>query len=171
MAELAAIGKVINTHGVKGGLKVLPLSDFPKRLKTLSYVFLEQGASVKEYEVTGSFVHGRFWVLFLRGIDVLDSAERLIGSLISIPLSERMPLPKDFYYLDQIIGLEVYTVNSVYLGRVLEVLQTGSNDVYVVKDEKEGRRETLIPALKTVVKIDLHLGRMVVDPPEGLFVR
>jgi 16S rRNA processing protein RimM len=168
LAELAAIGKVINTHGVKGGLKVLPLSDFPERLKALSHVFLEQGASVKEHEVTDAFVHGRFWVLFLRGIEACDSAERLIGALISIPLSERMPLPTDVYYLDQIIGLEVYTVNSVYLGRVREVLQTGSNDVYVVKDEKEGSRETLIPALKTVVQIDLRLGRILVDPPEGL---
>jgi len=168
LVELAAIGKVINTHGVKGGLKVLPLSDFPERLKVLSHVFLEQGVSVKEHKVIDAFVHGRFWVVFLRGIDSCDSAERLIGSLISIPLSERMPLPKDFYYLDQIIGLEVYTVNSVYLGRVQEVLQTGSNDVYVVRDEKEGRREALIPALKTVVQIDLRLGRMVVDPPEGL---
>jgi len=168
LAELAAIGKVINTHGVKGGLKVLPLSDFPERLKALKHVFLELGANVKEYEVTDAFVHGRFWVLFLSGIDACDSAEGLIGALISIPLSERMPLPTDFYYLDQIIGLEVYTVNSVYLGRVREVLQTGSNDVYVVKNEKVGKGEILIPALKSVVQIDLLLGRMVVDPPEGL---
>lgn len=168
MAELAAVGKVINTHGVKGGLKVLPLSDFPERLKALSRVFLEQGTNVTEHEVIDAFVHGRFWVVFLRGIDACDSAERLIGSLISIPLSERMPLPIDVYYLDQIIGLEVYTVNSVYLGRVREVLQTGSNDVYVVKNEKVGKGEILIPALKSVVQIDLLLGRMVVDPPEGL---
>lgn len=168
MTELAAVGKIINTHGVKGGLKVLPLSDFPERLKTLRHVFLEQGDSVVEHEVAGAFVHGRFWVVFLRGVEVCDSAERLVGSLISIPLSERMALPQDSYYLDQIIGLEVCTVKGVYLGHVQEVLQTGSNDVYVVRNEKEGRRETLIPALKTVVQIDLRLGRMVVDLPEGL---
>lgn len=169
MEELAAIGKVINTHGVKGGLKLQPLSDFPERVKTIRRIFVEKDGKAIQYDVTDAFIHGRFWVVFLRGIETCEEGKPFVGSLISIPLSERMALPKDAYYLDQIIGLEVYTVSGEYLGLVQDVLQTGSNDVYVVKGEKGGGRETLIPALKAVVKsIDFDTGRMDVDPPEGL---
>lgn len=169
MEEFAAIGKIINTHGIKGGLKIQPLSDFPERVKKLRRVYLQRQGEAKAYDVADAFVHGRFWVMLLVGVDSCDRAEQLVGSLVSIPLSERVSLPNDVYYLDQIIGLEVYTVQGEYLGCVHDVLQTGSNDVYVVREPKEGGREALIPALKTVVqKIDIEQGRMDVDPPEGL---
>jgi 16S rRNA processing protein RimM len=169
LEPLAAIGKVISTHGVKGGLKVHPLSDFPERVKKLQRVFVEKDNNATPYEVTDAFINGRYWVVFLLGVETWEGAKELAGSLLSIPLSERVSLPSDVYFLDQIIGLQVYTVEGEYLGRIQDVLQTGSNDVYVVKDDKEGKRESLIPALKTVVKkIDLEQGRVDVDPPEGL---
>jgi 16S rRNA processing protein RimM len=167
VAEFAAIGKVINTHGVKGGLKVQPLSDFPERVKMLERVFVEKDGSAAPHEISEAFIHGRFWVVFLQGTDTCEKAQAMVGSMLSIPLEERLPLPDGAYYLDQIIGLQVYTVGDRYLGKVQDVLQTGSNDVYVVKDGEQ--REMLIPALKAVVRdIDLTQCRMVVDPPEGL---
>ncbi|HZK23935.1 MAG TPA: ribosome maturation factor RimM [Oscillospiraceae bacterium] len=164
---MATIGRVVNTHGVKGGLKILPLSDFLERVKSLKRVFMEHGERVSAYQVEDAFVHGRFWVVFLQDVEDMDSAERFKGALLKIPLTERVELPAGSYYLDQIIGLTVFTLAGLELGQVSDVLQTGSNDVYVVR-QSEGP-EILIPALKTVVKkIDLQHARLEVDLPEGL---
>jgi 16S rRNA processing protein RimM len=165
--QMATIGKVISTHGVRGGLKVQPFSDFPERVKTLHRVFVETAAEVKAYQVREAFVYGRFWIIFLQDVEHIDSAEQLRGALLKIPLTERVELPADVYYLDQIIGLTVFTLEGQRLGQVSDILQTGSNDVYVLR-QADGS-EILIPALKSVVKkIDLQHGLLVVDLPEGL---
>ena len=168
MEQTAAIGKVINTHGVKGALKVMPLSDFPERLKTLDRVFVEKEGLSTPRKVDEAIVHGRFWIVRLEGIATYEEARALVGSVLAILLSERMELPEGSYYLDQIIGLNVYTVSGDYLGSVRDVLQTGGNDVYIVSDKDKGT-EVLIPALKAIVlAIDLEGRKMEVDPPEGL---
>lgn len=171
MTEMAVIGKIIKAHGVRGELKVHPYSDFPERVSSLRRVFLENGGTDKAYQVLYAFVHGRFWVLSLEGVTNPDEAELLRGALLKIPLAERVPLPEDSYYLDELIGLEVYTVEGRFLGHLCEVLQTGSNDVYVVDKGEPGRGsgQVLIPALKTVVvRIDPVRKRMEVLLPEGL---
>ncbi|EEG77225.1 ribosome maturation factor RimM [Dethiobacter alkaliphilus] len=168
MEQSVAIGKVVTTHGVKGGMKVQPLSDNPERIKELIRVFVEKDGHSAARDVVEAFVHGRAWVIRLEGIDSCDAARELVGAMLTIPISERLPLPENSYYLDQIIGLDVYTVDGTYLGSIINVLETGSNDVYVVENKADGR-QVLIPALKAVVKsIDLDTGRMEVDPPEGL---
>jgi len=167
--QTAAIGKVVTTHGIKGALKVMPLSDFPERINALKHVFVEKGGRAVRYNVQDAFIHGRFWVVHLEGVDSPEAAAKLVGSLLTVPLSERVKLPPDTYYLDQIIGLDVYTTEGEYLGRVTEILQTGSNDVYVVRPEEKEQKELLLPALKSVVKnVDLQAGRMEVDLPRGL---
>ncbi|MBS3948063.1 MAG: 16S rRNA processing protein RimM [Dethiobacter sp.] len=172
MTEMAVIGRVIRAQGVDGALKVQPYSDYPERIKTLTRVFLEKNAVMKPYLVTEAFIHGRFWVFTLEGIVTAEEAESLKGALVKIPLSERVPLPEDTYYLDEIIGLGVYTVSGQLLGCVSDVLKTGSNDVYVVSrsDQTTGKKQDLlIPALKTVVvRLEPALKRMEVDLPEGL---
>ena len=168
MEQTAAIGKIINTHGVKGALKVQVLSDFPERVKELRRVFVEKDGKTSTYKVLEAFINGRFWVIRLEGINDIEAATPLFGSILAIPLSERVALPADAYYFDQIIDLAMYTVDGLYLGKITDVIQTGSNDVYVARNEQDGT-EVLIPALKAIVKsIDLELGRVVVDPPEGL---
>ncbi|NLZ38123.1 MAG: 16S rRNA processing protein RimM [Firmicutes bacterium] len=167
MEPMATIGKVISTHGTKGALKVQPYSDFPERVKMLERVFLEINGIRKPYLVQDAFINGRFWVISLAGIEGIEAAQQLRGALILIPLSERLELPQDTYYWDQIIGLDVYTVSGQMLGIVQDILQTGSNDVYVV--ESQQGKEILIPALKDVVKkVDLENARMEVDLPDGL---
>lgn len=171
MTEMAVIGKIVKPYGVHGELKVRPYSDFPERVRSLTRVFLETGGTDKAYQVRDAFIHGRFWVLSLIGISTPEAAAQLKGVLVKIPLSERVPLPEGSYYLDELIGLKVYTVNGVLLGTVSEILQTGSNDVYVVDraGSPEGTGQLLIPALKTVVVgIDPALKRMEVVLPEGL---
>ena len=169
MEKTAAIGKVVTTHGVKGALKVMLLSDFPERIHELKQVFVEKDGRSVTYKVRDAFIHGRFWVVHLEGVDNREAAAELVGSLLTVPLSERVKLPPDTYYLDQIIGLAVYTRAGESLGHVAEILQTGSNDVYVVRPAEKGQEDILLPALKTVVrKVDLQAGRMEVDLPRGL---
>ena len=90
----------------------------------------------------------------------------MIGAELFIPQTELPELDEDTYYWFELIGIEVYTTQGDYLGRITSIFPTGSNDVYVVKDNKQ---EMLIPALESVVlDIDLDLKRMRVDLPEGL---
>jgi len=166
--QLATIGKVIGTHGVKGGLKVLPYSDFPERVKELTRLFFEKNGHLIKMNVNDAFLHGRFWVISLEGVNNLEEADIFIGMMVQIPLDERHSLPADTYYFDEILGLDVYSIDGTYLGQLSEVLQTGSNDVYVVRLPGE-KREVLIPALKKVVQtIDFQEKRMFVKLPEGL---
>lgn len=135
----------------------------------LTRVFVEKDGNSTAHKVVDAFIHGRSWVVFLEGIDTCDKAEGLAGAVLAIPSSERMALPEDSYYLDELIGLDVHTLDGLYLGIIKEVMQTGSNDVYVVRNDSDGGRETLIPALKAVVKrIDMDARRVEIDPPEGL---
>lgn len=168
---MATIGKVLKTHGVKGGLKVYPYSDFPERVHELERVYLESGQELLEHRVKSSFVHGRFWVLFLEGVETANDAAKLAGALVKIPLAERVPLPEGSYYLDEIVGLEVFDETLGHLGHVVDVLKYAANDVYVVRKGEEGGKqaEVLIPALKSVVReIDTVNRRMTVKLPDGL---
>lgn len=168
MEEMAVIGKILSSHGVHGAFKVQPYSDFPERVSMLRRVYLEKGGQTVAYPVVAAALHGRFWVIRVDGISTPEEARALAGTLVKIPLSERVPLPAGVYYLDEIIGLDVYTVCGRFLGRVSDVLQTGSNDVYVVSPGRDGK-DLLIPALKTVVySIDKAARRMEVELPEGL---
>lgn len=171
MDQIATIGKVINTHGIRGGLKVMPFSDFPDRVKDLRRLFVSTKGQRTPYPVVDAFVNGRFWVVHLNGVSTVEAAGKLIGSLLEIPLSERVTLPENAFYLDEIIGLNVFTVDGEYLGTIKDVLQTGANDVYVIEREGNESQKTdiLIPALKSVVlNIDIKNERMDVELPDGL---
>ena len=124
------------------------------------------GGREASYEIKWVKPHTGTPLLALKGISNRDQAKTLIGAELFIPQSELPELDEDTYYWRDLIGIEVYTNTEEFLGRIESIIETGSNDVYVVKrDEKE----VLIPALEAVVlEIDLGHNRMLVDLPEGL---
>lgn len=158
------IGRVVRPWGTRGEVKVEIMTDFPHRFALLKRVYL--GREATPFALKGFKLHKGWAILKLAGCDDRTAAEKLRGKLVQIPMEEAMPLGEDEYYVYQIVGLTVWTTKGERLGRVTEVLSTGSNDVYVVRD---GEREILIPAIEDVVKeIDLAGGRMVVELMEGL---
>ncbi len=158
------IGRIVCPHGLKGEVQAEILTDFPDRFSGLKTVYL--GEDLQPMILEGQRLHGRRVLLKFAQYDDLEQADRLRGELIYVPVEEAVPLEDGEYYLYEIVGLEVWTTEGEYLGRVAEVLHTGSNDVYVVR---EAAKEILIPAISDVVlKIDVDEGRMEVRLTKGL---
>jgi len=168
---LIRIGKVASSHGIKGEIKVMPYTDFFERYRRLDRVrMLEYGnrQETRVLKVENARSQGKAWLLKLEGIDTRDAALEIKGENLFILPEERMPLPEDTYYYDQIIGLKVYTREGERLGKVTDILPSGGQDIYLVKDENTGRRY-LIPAIKRFLpEINLAEKTIIVDPPEGL---
>jgi len=161
------IGEIIGTHGIKG------INKFRSYAESLE-VF-EPGRSILVRESSGRETNREInWVqrhrqtplLWFEEINSRSQAEVLIGAALFIPKAELPQLENGSFYWCDLIGIAVYTADAEYLGRIESIIETGSNDVYVVKNHK---REILIPALESVVSnVDLEQKRMQVDLPEGL---
>lgn len=148
-------------------MKIEPMTDFPERFKDLGRVYLVSPAG-KEMVCTVKSVRyaGETPLLLFDGYDSPEKAKALNGWLIKIPEEEAVPLPDGQYYWYEIIGMEVLSEGGEKLGSIVDVFQTGSNDVYVMK---RGRREVFLPATKEVIKqIDRETKRMVIHLTEGL---
>jgi len=167
MIEYLEVGKIVNTRGIKGELKVIPLTDNPERFDNLESVYVQKEEGLEEYRITGVSYSKSFVYLKLKGIDDIDAAEKLKGLSLKVHRSNAVKLPEDTYFICDIVDMDVYEDNGNLLGKITDVLKTGSNDVYVVKGE-DGK-EILIPALKSTVNdVDIMNKRMTVTLPEGL---
>ncbi|UNC92743.1 ribosome maturation factor RimM [Candidatus Contubernalis alkaliaceticus] len=167
--DLVAVGKIVGSQGLKGEVKVIPLTDHPQRFKTLKKVQLVLGQRVIETEVEKGREQKNIWVIKLKNFNSLEEVKELKNSYLMIPREERMTLPQDHFYIDDLIGLMVYTEENK-LGEITDVLQAGGNDVFVVKPEDLScSKDILIPALKEVIKeVDLREKLVRVKLPEGL---
>lgn len=163
--ERIVIGEVLKPQGIKGEIKVYPLTDNGNRFKKLNEVFLSDGKTETGCKVKGVRVDPKGIVyLYLEEIDTLEKAEKYRGFQVRIDRTEVPPL-KDRWYYFELEGMKVYE-NDIFLGTLIRVQETGANDVYLVKG---GKGEICIPALKSVVKnIDVPGQRMDVILPPGL---
>ena len=155
---------VTGAWGLNGQVKVRSHSDDPDRFKAGRSVHLDG----RPARIISSRLAGTALVIKFDLVADRNQAERMRGVVVTIPPEELEPLPPGSYYHYQIIGMEVRDEAGVRLGAVTEVISTGANDVYVVRD---GKRETLVPALADVivsVDMDPDGGNMVVRLPEGL---
>ena len=147
---------------MRGELKVDPLTDFPQRFAPGAVLW----AGESRYTVQHTRSQPRTLLLELEGIETRTQAESLRGLLLEVPEEELAPLGEDQYFRFQILGMSVVDRDGQPLGRVEEVLETGANDVYIVRDAES---ELLVPAIDSVVKeVDVAGRRMVVELPEGL---
>ena len=166
--QYITVGKIVNTHGNKGMVRVLPLTDFPERFQQERVLFVRLGDVSRQLHIEHSSPHKKFIIIKFQEIPDMNAAEELKGALIQVAREDLHPLPDGSFYIFQLLGLRVFDQEGSFLGVVKDVLVTGANDVYVVERDTGGR-PLLIPALKDVVlEIDLEQVRMVVSLPEGL---
>lgn len=167
MYDYLQIGKIVNIHGVHGEVKLIPLTDDPRRFEDLEWVFVEKGGSMARHDIFGVKYVKNSVVLKLSGIDTVETAEKYRDSFVMVDREHAVRLPEDAYFICDLLGLSVFDEKGKLLGKVDDVLHTGSNDVYQVKDE--AGKEILIPALKSVVRgISIENQRIDVTLPKGL---
>jgi len=166
-ADHVLIGKIVGVHGIKGNIKIVSFAE--------SLALFEEGSAILlcspdglQQERTINWVkpHGRGALLSLEGVTSRDLVTELIGCELYVGRDRLPELEPGVYYWLDLIGLAVVTAEGNYLGKIESIIQTGSNDVYVVRHHEQ---ETLVPALNNVVvAIDLDKKEMRVDLPEGL---
>ena len=161
--EYIQIGKISNIHGVKGDIKVIPLTDDMKRYDELKEVYVGINKDLLEIEKV-SYLKNQV-ILKFKGINSIKDAEKYLNNFISINKEDAI-LPEGSYFLFDIIGMEVYDMKDNFIGKIRDVIQSGANDVYVIKDSDT---EYMIPAVKQFVKsIDIENKKMLIDPIEGM---
>lgn len=165
--ERVTIGKILKPRGIRGELKVLSLTDIPDRFESLEAVYVHASGTeslrvgIEHVSYYKDFVYLRF-----KGYNSIEKAQELVGALLQVDRSESPELPEGLFYRFEIIDAEVYTDDERYLGKVVDILETGASDVYVVRD---GKQEYLIPSNPDVVtEIDRERRKIRVHPPEGL---
>jgi len=162
------IGKITTTHGHKGELKVLPLTDFPERFQEMNSVEVEINGESRVLHPETVRKHKQFFLIKFREIGDMNEAAAYRNSYLFIPKAHVKPLTANSYYHFQLKGLRVFTQAGEYLGRVEKILEPGGHDIFVVVEENTGR-ELMIPAVKAwVSEIDLENQRMIVNLLPGL---
>jgi 16S rRNA processing protein RimM len=163
MADLdqwMVVGQIAGPFGLRGEIKVDLRTDFPNRFAELEHVYL--GPGHKPYAVVRARRHRRQVLLTLEGVESPEAVDRLRGMELAIPREQAIPLPPGHFYLEEILGAAVATVEGAELGTVTDVLRTGSNDVFVVGT---GSGALLIPSIKdAIAQLDLQGRRIVVHP-------
>ncbi len=170
MSQRYEIGRIVNTHGVRGDVKIYPTTDFPERFLGMKSLTVSTRSGLLTYPIKSMRpLEGKnVFLAHLEGIETMEAAQALQGFTITVSEDERVPLEENEYWLSDIIGSTVVAETGEELGTVTEFMQTGSNDVYVIKDTK-GKLQA-IPAVKDVVKsVDVASHKITVCLPEGLW--
>jgi 16S rRNA processing protein RimM len=164
--EMVLIGKVVATQGVKGQLRVVAYSGDPASILALPSVVLKGPGGEDCFEVAAAVVHGKKLLLSLKPFDNINQVLHLVGRELLAERSQLPELPKGEYYWRDLLGMKVVTDQGEALGEVVEVIATGSNDVFVVK---AGAKELLLPAIADVVRdMDMVQRVITVTLLEGL---
>ena len=161
------IGKLVNTHGIKGEVKIYTYTDDIEALKKLKKMYLVmKNGELKEYKVQSSKIQKSMLLVKFEGIDTVEEGNKLRETIVKRERKDN-ELSEDEFFITDLIGLKVYEDNGAYLGILDDVLQPGANDVYVVK--LEDGSELLLPVIKQVVKdIDIENQKITVHVMEGL---
>ena len=186
MLERLRIGEIVSVHGVKGALKVLPLTDNPIRFCSLAEVDVvpkrgnRNGLVDKNgttYKVISATPAGNVVLLKLYGIDDRDKAEQFRGMFLEIPREKAVKLPKDSYFIGDLLGCTVKTEDGEILGKLTDVQSTGANDIYEVTEvlndgegsNKQKKKSIWLPAIGEVIKdVDVEKGEIIVSLLPGL---
>jgi 16S rRNA processing protein RimM len=164
------VGKIVNTHGIRGEVRVISRTDFADeryKVGNTLYLFLDEKKEPLELKVASHRNHKNFDLLTFEGMENINHVEKLKGGILRVPESQLSPLEENEFYFHEIIGCNVFTLEGEEIGQIKEILTPGANDVWVIKG-KNGK-EILIPYIDQVVKqVDVKNKKVVIDPMEGL---
>jgi 16S rRNA processing protein RimM len=163
-----AIGEIVRPHGLRGEVRVVPLSDDPARLEGVHECVLWDAVrdDRRPGRIVGARPHGTAFLVTLEGIESVEAAGGVVGRLLALPEAEARPLPPGQFYPWQLEGCQVVTEAGAEVGRVVRIEGSPAQDLWVVAD---GEREHLVPAVPEIV-LDVDLARqlVVIRPPDGL---
>ena len=163
------VGKIVNTHSLKGEVKVISSTDFEEqRFEKGTELLITRGNQVvKEVTVESYRTHKNNLLVKFVGIDSIEEAEKLKNLQIKIDSENIGELEENEFYFHEIIGCEVFDENGKSLGEISEILTPGANDVWVIKTQNG--KEILIPYIEDVVKkIDVENKKIDIEVMEGL---
>lgn len=167
MEERFQVGVISSTHGIAGEVKVFPTTDDVKRFKKLKQVILDTGKEELLLDITQVKFFKQMVILKFRQFDNINDVERFRGKSLYVDREHAVKLQKDEYFIADMIGMQVFSTEGEDLGVLDDVLQTGANDVYVVRDARG--EELLLPAIKDCIReVDMEQRRMVVYLMPGL---
>jgi len=165
--EYFEIGQIVNTFGIKGFVKVKPFTDDMERFEELETILVVKNKELIEMKIEEVKYQQHVVLLKLKGIEDINMAEKYKGCYIKIKRENARKLPEDTYFIADLIGLEVYTDDGKFLGKVDDIYNNKSNDVYVIKDELG--KQILLPGIKEVIKqVDIDNEKIIVHLLEGL---
>lgn len=167
MQKRLEVGQIVNTFGIKGEVKVVPFTDDIKRFDNLKNVYVKTKKESKQYKIENVKYHKNMVLIKLEGINTMENAETLRNAFLEIDRKDAVPLEEGTYFIADLIGAEVYTDEGKLLGKVEDIFNTGSNDIYVVKDELG--KQILLPGIKEVIKeVLLEQEKIIVHLIPGL---
>jgi 16S rRNA processing protein RimM len=166
MKDKICIGKIIGVHGIKGEIKVKPLTDEPDRYYDLENIYINKNEHTTEYIIEKVRMHKHNILLLLKEVKDRNIAELLINGDIYINENERIELKENEYFVTDLIGSSVYEKDDFKLGEIIDVIETGAVDVISIKGAK---KDYLIPFQKQYFsEIDINNNKIVVNIPEDL---
>ena len=161
------IGQIVNTFGIKGVVKVNPFTDDISQFEEMETILVDKKGNLLEMQIEEVKYSKNQVLLKLKGIETVEEAEKYRNCYLKLPREKARKLPKNTYFIADLIGLEVYTEEGKLLGKVDDIYNTGASDIYVIKDELG--KQILLPAIKDVIKqIDLEQEKIVVHLLDGL---
>ena len=167
MEDLLQVGVITTTHGIRGEVKAFPTTDDAHRFDYLQSVLLDTGKELCELDIERVKYFKQYVILKFKDVDNINDIEPYKGKSLYVTREFAVPLKENEYYIADLIDMEVYLENGEYFGTLMDVMETGANDVYVV--HIESGKEVLIPAIKDCIKkVDVENGKMVIHLLKGL---
>lgn len=167
MEELLQVGAIASTHGIRGQVKVFPMTDDIRRFDDLKTVMLIAGGEKMQLTVEAVQYFKQFVILKFKGYDSINDIEKYKGAGLYVTRAQAVPLEENEYFIADLIGLSVICEDGALLGTVKDVMTTGANDVYIVEDGSG--KEILIPAIREcILSVSLEKQEIKVHLLDGL---
>ena len=167
MENLLEIGKIVNTHGLRGEVKVVPWTDSPDDFLNLDCVYIKNKTEYEKLTISGVKFQKNNVIVKFKEYNDINEILKYKNTILYAHRDDFGELPEGVYNIVDLIGLDVYTEVDEYIGKISDVFNAGASDIYEVK--REGKKNLLLPVIDEVVKnVDIKGGRVTVNIMEGL---